>query len=344
MKPLDERPTVIILCPIRNEEDMLHRFLSVTSFFADHIILADQRSTDRSKEIAREFSKVILLDNPHEYNEGSRQQLLIEEARKIPGRRLLLALDVDEILSANVLDSREWQTMLSLPAGTVIGASRIELWKTPLYYRPLSNVTSSDWMVFGFMDDGSSHSGLLIHSLRVPQPLGCPFFRFNQVVILHYNSTDYQRTLSKNRWYLCFERIRIPNRNPTQLHRLYSEYISENMPFPPEPCPTEWFAGWIDQGIDMTSIQHKKYYWWDWEVLRMLGKYGTQTFRHEDIWYVDWEAIRQAGLDMGIPNLPQQPIKDPRTRLERHLIALRRRTQNTKWQRLTDRVLRLARK
>ena len=341
MNSSTQRPKIIVLCPVRNEEWILRRFLSVTSVFADHIIVADQRSTDGSREICKEFPKVILVDNPHEFSNVKRQRLLIEEARKIPGPRLLLALDADEILSANVLVSTEWQTMLSSLIGTVIAAPRIDLWKTPLYYRPLSTVTPSNWMPFGFMDDGSEHSGPLIHSPRIPQPIDRVVFRFNEVVILHYQCTDFQRALSKNRWYLCFERINDPDRNPTELHRMFRQYISEPPPYPPQPCPSKWFDGWIARGIDMTSIRHEPYYWWDWEVLRMFEKYGERMFRHEDVWYVDWEAIRQAGLEMGIPDLPQRPIKDPRTKLERYLTVLCRRTQNTKWQRLADRVLHL---
>ncbi len=338
-------PTIIVLCPVRNEAWILRRFLSVASVIADHIIVADQMSTDRSREICQEFSKVVLIDNPHEYSDIKRERLLIEEARRIPGPRLLLALDADEILSANVLESIEWETMLSCPVGTLIAAPRIELWQTPLYYRPFSAVTPHGWVTFGFMDDGSEYNNEIFCSYpRIPQPIGRPVFRFNDVVILHYQFTDFQRALSKSRWYLCFARVTEPDRDPTEMHRFFTQYITEPKSYPPKPCPSKWFEGWIVRGMDMTSIQHEQYYWWDWEVLRMFEKYGERIFRHEDVWYIDWETIRQAGLEMGIPDLPQRPIKDPRTKLERYLTVLCRRTQNTKWQRLADRVLRLMRR
>jgi DNA integrity scanning protein DisA with diadenylate cyclase activity len=73
---------------------ILEKFLSVTSQFADTIIVADQQSTDASRKICRRFPKVILIDNPNrDYNELSRQQLLIAAAREsYPGPRILQAI------------------------------------------------------------------------------------------------------------------------------------------------------------------------------------------------------------------------------------------------------------
>lgn len=71
------RPIVICLTPIRNESWILDMFLKATSLWADHIILADQMSTDGSREIAKKNSKVILIDNNSEtFNEPERQRLL----------------------------------------------------------------------------------------------------------------------------------------------------------------------------------------------------------------------------------------------------------------------------
>jgi hypothetical protein len=47
--------------------------------------------------------KVILIENPSPtYNEFAREKLLIEAARNISGPRLLVALDADEALTANL--------------------------------------------------------------------------------------------------------------------------------------------------------------------------------------------------------------------------------------------------
>jgi hypothetical protein len=106
-----ERPKLICLTPVLNEAWILERFLKCTSLWADHIIIADQRSTDGSREIARRCPKVTLIDNRSEvFNEPERQQMLLAEARRIPGAKILLALDADEFLTANFLTSPEWET------------------------------------------------------------------------------------------------------------------------------------------------------------------------------------------------------------------------------------------
>lgn len=94
----------IVLTPTKNEEWIIELFLKITSLFADHIIIADQFSTDKTVEIAKKFPKVIIIENDNtEYDEQYRQKLLIDKARSLfPGNNLLLALDADEIITAAV--------------------------------------------------------------------------------------------------------------------------------------------------------------------------------------------------------------------------------------------------
>ncbi|MFZ0503142.1 MAG: glycosyltransferase family 2 protein, partial [Chthoniobacterales bacterium] len=61
-----EKPLVICLTPIKDEAWILERFLKCASTWADHIIIADQQSKDGSKEIARRFPKVTLIENNSE--------------------------------------------------------------------------------------------------------------------------------------------------------------------------------------------------------------------------------------------------------------------------------------
>src|SRR5579872_3256170 len=95
----DRLPTIICLTPVRNEAWILERFLQCASLWADHIVVADQCSDDDSCEIALRHPKVTLIRNPSPaYDEGARQRLLIDAARRLPaeGRRMLIAIDADE--------------------------------------------------------------------------------------------------------------------------------------------------------------------------------------------------------------------------------------------------------
>jgi len=98
----------------------LEKFLSCASLWADHIIIADQRSDDGSREIAGKFSKVILIDNESpDYDEPERQKLLLQEGRKLEGPKVFFTLDADEFLTADYAESPEWEQLCSAPPGTV---------------------------------------------------------------------------------------------------------------------------------------------------------------------------------------------------------------------------------
>lgn len=105
--------------PVKNEEWILETSLASSSLWADYIIVADQHSTDRTEEICKKFEKVIYVKNNHPgLNQSIARQLLLDEARKIPGNNLIFVLDADEILSANALhDTHFWKTLDTLKEG-----------------------------------------------------------------------------------------------------------------------------------------------------------------------------------------------------------------------------------
>lgn len=115
-------PIHIVMTPVRNEAWVLPAFLESTSRWADYIIIADQMSTDGSREIARSCPKVILIDNKNpEFNEPERQAMLVAKAREVAAGRdtLLWGLDSDEILAANFRETEDWQKILHSVPGDV---------------------------------------------------------------------------------------------------------------------------------------------------------------------------------------------------------------------------------
>ena len=333
--------SIIVLCPVKNEEWILDRFLAVTSHFADVIIVADQLSTDRSREICQQYEKVRLIVNPSEtFNEPERQKLLLDAAREYPEPRIILALDADEILSATVLTSLEWQTLLNAPPGTVIQFALVELWNSPLFYRVNNQHGTLDRRTVGYIDDGAEHVGRTIHSERIPTPIGAKRLVCQEIVIMHYALVSTRRYQSRDPWYRCYERITFPERSSLQIDRFYSRYITHLQDNPTHMVPQEWLAGWQSLGIDMTSVNDLPYHWWDWEVLRMFAQHGVERFRHEDIWYFAWEQARQDGLKLGIEGLPGNPVRDPRTKADRILANIRRQSLGKPGQRIVDTLLR----
>ena len=115
------RPQILCLTPVKNEDWILDRFLRCSSLWADRIIILDDRSSDDSREIANSFSKVRLITN--ESDKGGnipRFSALLHAAREEGDRNILIRIDADEVISANVLSSPAWQRIYTLQRGTRI--------------------------------------------------------------------------------------------------------------------------------------------------------------------------------------------------------------------------------
>ena len=297
----DDQVNIVCLTPVKNEEWILNNFLSTNSLWADTIIIADQFSTDKSKEICKSFDKVKLISNPNiEYNEQERQNLLIQTARSLPDPRILIALDADEILSANFSHSTQWEAALKQPPGTIIEFPRVNLWGDTQNYFHIG------YHPFGYVDDGHIFQGTTIHSVRMPLPQGAPRFRLEDIVILHFQFCDLPRMSSKHRWYRCYERVKFPDKSSKDINWLYSWMYRNERTL--ENSKPEWFEMYNEMGIKLDDYTDIEIYWWDWEILRMFETYGQKLFDDLDIWDVDWEQIRQTGLQLEKTGLPQKQI------------------------------------
>jgi Glycosyl transferase family 2 len=316
------KPTIICLTPVKNEAWILERFLKCASLWADYIIIADQNSGDSSQEIARRYSKVILVENSlNDYNESARQQLLLEKARTIPGPRLLIALDADEMLTANFMENPEWQTVLTASPGTIIEFEWVNIlpdfssyWSPKNWFYPL-----------GFMDDGSEHSGLAIHSPRIPEPPHSPRIRLKSVKLLHYQYTNWDRVESKRRWYQCWEILHKPSRRAVIRYRMYNDFHA----FPKHEVHSlcrEWFRGYEEKVIDMTSIYKEGSHWQDRQILDWIRKYGAERFKKVAIWDTDWSVIAKA-LDVSSEG---SIYEDPRSRVDKTIHYWLKKTQHVR--------------
>lgn len=323
------RPSVIVLTPVRNEAWILPTFLACAALWADRIIVADQGSDDGSRAIAAAHPKVAVIDNPERrFGEGERQRLLIDAARQVPGPRLLVALDADELLSANLLGSREWEMALMAPAGTSIELAKVELYGSPHQYILHTGADHGQSFPFAYVDDGAPHDGRVIHTCRVPQPRGeRRRLRLKSIVVLHYQLLARARQASKGRWYRCFERITCPDKSVVEIERQHGWVARTDLPRARRACPPEWLAGYRARGIDVEPRgDDDADFWWDWDILRMMREHGIAPFRYLDIWDVDWEAKRREGLRRGIVGLPETPIVAPRTPIDRAVRAALRRS------------------
>lgn len=322
---------VICVTPVRNEAWILERFLRRAATWADHIIVADQGSDDGSREIARGADRTTLIDNPAaSYDEGARQRLLLEAARRIPGRRLVVALDADEALSPNVVSSPEWDDLRRAPEGTVGRFDWVNLLPDlATCWIPARGIP------FAYLDDGAPHAGERIHSTRLPAPESARVVDLREVKVLHYQYVAWRRMKSKQRWYQCWEALHHPDKRPIQIYRQYHRmdaFLASEV----EPVDRSWLGGEEAGGLSM-AVDQEEHYPWDAEVLDWIAEHGPSRFRRLDIWDVDWAS---AARHFGRPG--SATAVDPRTRAERLVHRWLGRTQphaHRPWTRLAQRGL-----
>lgn len=303
-----QTPKIVVITPVKNEAWILDRFLAVTSKFADQIIIADQNSTDGSQTICKSYPKVTLIENKSEqFNEAERQILLIQKARELmPGHKIILALDADEILAANATKTVGWQSMVNAKPGTVLCFEKPNLYLTPNQY------IKGQPSPHGYVDDGIEHKPSQIHSVRIPMPDYAPRLDIHDVKILHYAMIRPTGQAAKFRMYSVIENALtigfiLTRRRKYSANKLYIESGEAQL----SPAQSEWFTGWEEMGIDMQTIINQKYYWQDFEVLQYFHKYGLRRFWLEDIWNFDWEACRLYAKSIGMRNIPEDEISEP---------------------------------
>ena len=301
------QPKIICLTPVKNEAWILDRFLRCASLWADHIIVADQNSDDGSREIVQNYEKVILVDNedPAEYDEYKMRKGLFTEARKIPGSKVLIALDADEVFTPNVLSSSQWKEALNAPPGTSLGFKLANLAPNlRQYWMPRG------YAAIGYVDDGAEYNCGKIHTPRIHWSRNIPRHYVNEVAVMHYQYTDWDRMESKHRWYKCWEKVNNPRRSAVGIYRQYHHMYSIG-PKDLNLIPSWWFENYERIGIDMTNIDREKTFRWDQRILEYFAEHGTKTFSKLDIWDVDWDkAARLNNLDHS------DSLHDPRSRLE----------------------------
>ena len=297
----------ICLTPTRNENWILPRFLAAAQQWATRIVVVDQRSTDGTQQLLQSTPGVCLVINDSPvYDEAFRQKLLIKEARKIPGKRILIALDADEALSANSIASPEWARIEAAAPGTVLRFRWVNIlpgfnqaWIPP------------NRIACGYVDDGTEHQGTRIHSRRVPWPDKAPVLDFDEIVVLHFQYVAWDRVISKHRWYQAWEHITHPEKGALDIFRAYHHMDGSWARDELYPMREEWLGNYERAGIDYRSLAGEAVTWWDREVLQMLLAHGPQHFRRFAIWDKDWKELA------GELNLPGEILSDPRDQLER---------------------------
>lgn len=280
-------PILIVMTPVRNEAWVLHAFLRATSLWADYIIVADQMSTDGSRDIYPQYDKVVLIDNTNpNFNEAERQAMLVAKAREMAAGRdcILFGLDADEILQADWQSTSDGQRILHSVPGDVFWFKWAQLAPDKQHY---GDSTFYPWV---FHDDGIEPHGNYVrnmHSMRIPYPIGeKQMYYVNDFRVLHCGLLDTERIAAKNRFYQ-FVDWELNHRNPISLSRSYAAHCKACQTYDTQFTLTDNmlafpfdFWGSIELGATHT--------WFDDYIAERLSRYPVSTLRKLDIWDADF--------------------------------------------------------
>lgn len=291
---------IVALVPIKDEAHLLEVFLGLTLQFADHVILADQGSSDGSRSIAEKFDAVTVIENNSAlFDNAARSELLIATARKIFGTRtVLFAIDADELFCPTLEARREITLVRQLPAGT------------SLYMDKPSFVASTRrWVEYGsvfplgYVDNGYNFTGTTFHTRRVPfDPKGGEY-RCHSIKFAHLDALDWEAMLSKRRLYSVRERDAEGVKLTTRWKRnsvLFLSYLDIEA----TPVDEKIMDSFRRVGVDVSTLRRERPLWWDIEVLRRFKKFGFKRYRWDDIWYHNWEGVLREVKTTGLEQLP----------------------------------------
>lgn len=303
----------IVLMPVKNEDWILEYSLSCASLWADFIIVADQDSTDNTREICKKFQKVICIKNDSPFHSGGVRRLLLEEARKIPWNNLLFSLDADEVISSNLLDAWVIDKLTeSIAPGDCVLLQWVNLWGDVNSYRNDNSVWSHSWKHFVFYDNREYDYDFVHlindHSSRVPwKSIQQKEVKNEDIKVIHFQFLWKERMLSKQRRYRVHDLIQQKNNFYNNLKLNYKYFptkIDEKVY--PDPIDQYWLLEYKNNGISTDQIQFiTNTYWYDEYVLEKFQEFWVHYFKYLDIWDTDW-GKKASSLGM------QLTIKDPR--------------------------------
>jgi glycosyltransferase involved in cell wall biosynthesis len=287
----------IVVMPVRNEAWILPHTLPMLTQFADHIIVADQKSTDATRTILNRFPKVRVIENPATYHSSNVRKLLLAEARTIPGLNAIFSFDADELPTATIL-SKEFRHMLETSApGTSFALEWVQLWRSTHYYRNDNSVWTNNWKHFGFIDDRQANYDTLHvindHTHRIPAACLANAQRVDTVKVLHYQFVDFARMLAKQRLYRLTEFLQRPG-NPRRksftINALYIDAKNEHG-LKRRPVPTAWTRDHENEYHFMEAPQPTSATWYETEATRLLQQCAPRDLQWLDIWDTPWSGI-----------------------------------------------------
>jgi hypothetical protein len=276
---------------VRNEAWVLDAFLSAASLWADMIVIADQMSTDGSRDIYKRYPKVHMIDNdrPNMHQAASRRLVLDEVRRLLNGNNnaVLFALDADEILEGDFMQTPEWEMIINSNPNDCFEWSWMNLlpadvahYDVPVPYYWAVHVSEQLWD--GIFPDNK------IHEWRLPFPRSGA----NEIILKDFYSIHFgggyhvKRQRNKSRFYQVNS---LEDGRRCSIIGIYRQYhsIKKKKSY---VVPEDAYSFYLKNGVDILSrinlMDEGEHY--TKEVKAYLENNGTAKYAMLDIWDEDW--------------------------------------------------------
>ena len=301
---MNNKPTIVVITPVRNEAWVLDAFLTCTSSWADYIILADQHSDDGTREIAQKYEKVTLIDNPtKEWYENICRARLLEEAAKIPGEKVIFGLDADEFLSEGFEKTESWQRITNSKGNEIFCFNWLNLFDnfttaeyTCMHYEWAAHFEDS----VDIVEEYKKKEKHTIHCSRVPclETDRCDYINVDDFWVVHLAKLNHEKTRQKYDFYqvTCIDKN--PGRvNPINLYRGYSKFYPDNLTYLDNPVKLCCKGEPTDYSSYVKTSDYGKHY--VDEMIQVFKREGVDKFLKLCIW--DNPYLVAAGVTPKIP-------------------------------------------
>jgi len=282
------RPKLIVITPVRNEAWVLEAFLTCTSSWADYIIIADQHSTDGSREIAARFPKVMLINNPcEEWVEYECRARLLEEAAKIKGDKILFGIDADEFLSEGFDKTEGWKRIIESEPNEIFYFNWLNLYNN--FHTVKTIECRSEWVAH-FADDVDfvaeyRHTEKnAVHASRVPCLPGsnCKYTFISDIQFVHVAKLNHQRTQNKVDFYQVVNFDKNPVKgNPVAMYRAYNDIYPRDIVTTKKDVSL-YICGHSENGNSMIGTDAGLHF--IEEISAIMQREGTTKFAKLGIW------------------------------------------------------------
>ena len=274
----------------RNEEHLLPYTLPPLAQICDHIIIADQHSTDDTRAIIKKCNKAILVENPPSPPDGNYdtqgRNLLLDTARNFDGNNLIICIDADEIAPPNIFRDLKEYIASRYKIGTGFQIDWVRLWKkNTRYCPPWNHIFHSIRHAKFFYDDRQYHHGKTswVHGGSIPTPYeACHYLPHFE--ILHFHWVFWQRALWQHAWYhmMEFKNARFDKSHIHRINRFYSDPALHGQKVITRRLPQKLRQGYQPPPPYPDNAPN----WRKDEIWQMIEKHGIEIFEPLNIWYV----------------------------------------------------------